>query len=48
MKFWELMALVWGLVGLAVPLTWLILRHRREQARIALEARPRNEITKND
>ncbi|WBB69627.1 hypothetical protein [Micromonospora sp. WMMD812] len=43
MKFYELISLIWILAGLAIALTWLILRHRRAQARTALEVRSRAE-----
>ncbi|MFC3499822.1 hypothetical protein ACFOOK_02355 [Micromonospora krabiensis] len=45
MEFYELIALIWILAGLATALTWLILGHRRAQARTALEARNGAEST---
>ncbi|MEV0129619.1 hypothetical protein AB0H83_14325 [Dactylosporangium sp. NPDC050688] len=43
MKFYELIALIWILAGLAITLTWLILRHRRAQARAGPEVQSRAE-----
>ena len=44
MKFYELMALIWIFAGLAIALTWMILRHRRGQARRMLQASSRAEL----
>lgn len=42
MKFYELMALIWILAGLVIALTWMILRHRRGQARLERRSRTRD------
>ncbi|MFJ8580845.1 hypothetical protein [Micromonospora sp. NPDC093277] len=44
MKFYELMALIWVFAGLAIALTWIVLRHRRGQARMAVQTRSRAEL----
>ncbi|MEU8262702.1 hypothetical protein AB0C02_19000 [Micromonospora sp. NPDC048999] len=42
MKFYELMAFIWVLAGLTIALTWMILRHRRAQARTARRPQTRD------
>ncbi|WP_157756714.1 hypothetical protein [Plantactinospora sp. KBS50] len=36
MKFYQVVALIWIVAGVVTSLTWMILRHRRSQARTAL------------